>query len=55
MTYKVEVVAEVTINKKSYKIGENLSVSQSTYDLYKNNFKIQKQNLNKKEKAVEEK
>ena len=55
MTHKVEVVKDVEINKRIYKIGESLSVSQTVFDLHKDSFQLPKVITPKKDKAVEEK
>lgn len=52
MVHNVEVVKEVEINKKVYKLGESLSVSKVTFDLYKENFKEVKIVAAKKDKVV---
>lgn len=55
MAHNVEVVKEVEINKKVYKVGESLSVSQAVFDLHKDSFQVAKAITAKKDKAAEEK
>ncbi len=55
MAHNVEVVKEVEINKKVYKVGENISVSQTVFDLHKDSFQVAKAITTKKDKAAEEK
>lgn len=55
MAHNVEIVKEVEINKKVYKVGESLSVSQMVFDLHKDSFQVAKTIATKKDKAAEEK